>query len=629
MPIPVRVQNIPKGPARSAYDDYDESIWNYDLSILFFRKAGDWLQEGGQVGFITSNKFIPNRYGKEIRPFLAQNFQFRYLIDFGDYEVFKTPQAYPIIFTGERINKNEGVRSNEDFQPEDYIFTFAEATDALPSISQTAIRAETDNALESKADGKDSTLTDPEREIGEDPPEGRIADLIEACLPESPNEEPPTWKTIEARLKEIISGNEFKSSPIRAFSVPSSMIGGEDWRFVPADEEEALSEIEAGGTQFQEYANGEELSKNGVQTGANPIFKLTESTLREYDFEDDVVKDLVSGEDVHRWYTEVPNFPKLLYISNDDELDDYPRAKEYLLDHKDDLEDRYCVTEEHRRWFDLARNRPDTFGKELIFTPDVSYYSNFWYEPTGEVYGLNSIYVFYILEGFDPYYQLGVFNSNVVQFFIRRIASSYGSDYLRYQWDYTKKVPLPDPSDVSTELVNKVKEAAKELSDLRQEYVEAKRIRENPIELLNEFETKSLAYAGYIDLLGYQELEGELHPSLDNEAIRFGVTGASIEFNDERAAEIVYELLQALEITTTEELADLELPALKEGLVSLFERYEEALSTVEEAPEKAKELERDYNEVVYDLYDLDEDTKDLIRNRVARPENPLEPRETN
>jgi type I restriction-modification system DNA methylase subunit len=623
----VRKQNVPIGPARVEYDDYDVAKWNYDLSILFFRKAGDWLQEGGHVGFITSNKFIPNRYGTEIRSYLAQHFRFRYLIDFGDYDVFETPQAYPIIIAGERINKNERARSTEEFQPEDYVFTFAEATDTLPSISQTAIRADIGEKSESENGGEGSTLTDPEREIGEDPPEGRIADIIGACLPESPDEEPPNWNTVEARLREMISDNDFESSPIRAFPVPSSMIADEDWRFVPADEEEALGEIEAGGTQFREYANGEELSKNGVQTGANPVFKLTVDTLREYDFEDELVEELVSGEDVHRWHTDVSDFPKLLYIANDDEIDEYPGAKEYLLDHKDDLEDRYCVTDEHRRWFDLARNRPHTFGKELIFTPDVSYYSNFWYEPTGEVYGLNSIYVLYIIDRFDPYYQLGIFNSNVAQFFIRRIASSYGSDYLRYQWDYMKKVPLPDPSDAPSESVADVKDAAEELSDLREEYVEAKQLRENPAGLLDEFQTKSLSYAGYIDLLGYQHLEGELHPSLDETIIRFGVTGAGTEFNDERSAEIVYELLQALEITTADELRDLELPALKEDLVRLYERYEDARSTVEEAPEKAKELEREYNEVVYNLYDLDDETKSLIRDRVARPDNPLEPRD--
>jgi type I restriction-modification system DNA methylase subunit len=622
----VRKQNVQPGPARTEYDDYDVAKWNYDLSILFFRKAGDWLREGGQVGFITSNKFIPNRYGTEIRPYLAQNFRFRYLIDFGDYDVFETPQAYPIVFTGERINKKERARSAKEFEPEDYVFTFAEATDTLPSISQTAIRAEANNES-TESDSEDSTLTNPEREIGEDPPEGRIADIIGTCLPESPDGESPTWETVEARLREIISHNEFERSPIRSFSVPSSMIADEDWRFVPADEEDALRNIEAGGTQFHKYANGDELSKNGVQTGANPVFKLNQDTLNDYDIEDELVKELVSGEDIHRWHSVVPDHPKLLYIANDDELHDYPGAKQYLLDHKNDLEGRYCVTNEHRRWFDLARNRPNTFGKELIFTPDVSYYSNFWYEPTGEVYGLNSIYVLYIIDEFDPYYQLGIFNSNVAQFFIRRIASSYGSDYLRYQWDYMKKVPLPDPSEVSSELVENVILAAQELSNLRKEYIEAKRFQNDPARLLENFETKSLSYAGYIDRLGYQNLEGELHPTLDKRSIRFGVTGAGIEFNDERAAEIVHELLQAFEITTGGELRSLELPALKKDLVMLYEQYENARRTVKQAPLVAKDLEQEYNEVVYDLYELDEDTRELIRERVARPENPLEPRE--
>ena len=630
----VRIQNIPKGPARTEYDDYDVSIWNYDLSILFFRKAGDWLREGGQVGFITSNKFIPNRYGRDIRPYLAQNFQFKYLIDFGDYDVFETPQAYPIIFSGERINKGERSRSPEEFQPDDYVFTFSEATNTLPEISQTAIRAEVENGGGSDEDEmEDSTLTTPGREIGEDPPEGRIADLISACLPTTANEEPPAWEDVEARLKELVPDSAFEQAPLHTFSVPSSMIAGEDWRFVPADEEEALNQIEANGTPIQEYANGEKLAKNGVQTGRNPIFLIDDDTIEEYEIEEDLVKPLVAGENIFRWYSEVPENPKLLYTTPKTNLDEYPGAKEYLLDHKEDTDDqkglasRYCVTDGIREWYELAEYRPDTFGQPLIFTPDMSYYSNFWYDDSGEVYGLNSVYVLYLIEEMEPYYQLGILNSNVAQFFIRRIASSYGSDYLRYQWDYMKKVPLPDPSDVPTELVEKVKDAAEELSDLREDYVEAKQLRENPAELLDEFETKSLSYAGYIDRLGFQDLEGELHPSLDAETIRFGVTGASIEFNDERAAEIVYELLQALEVATGDELRRLELPSLKEDLVALYERYEGACNTVEDASEEAKDLEREYNEVVYDLYDLNEDTKELIRDRVARPENPLEPRE--
>ncbi|MFB6177112.1 MAG: class I SAM-dependent DNA methyltransferase, partial [Halobaculum sp.] len=181
----VRQQKLKSGPAKTAYKKSEVGKWNFDLSILFFEKAGDWLQSGGQVGFITSNKFIPNRYGEKVRPYLAQNFRFRYLIDFGDYEVFETPQAYPIIFTGERINRDVGARPVEEFQPDDYVFTFAEATDSLPEISQTAVQAGSPEV----SDGE--TLSDPDREVGDEPTEERIADVIRACLPSDPHAEPP------------------------------------------------------------------------------------------------------------------------------------------------------------------------------------------------------------------------------------------------------------------------------------------------------------------------------------------------------------------------------------------------------------------------------------------------------
>ena len=630
----VRIQNIPNGPARAEYDEYDVSIWNYDLSVLFFRKAGDWLREGGQVGFITSNKFIPSRYGREIRPYLAQNFQFKYLLDFGDHDVFETPQAYPMIFSGERINQDERSRSLDEFQPEDYVFTFAEANNTLPEISQTAVRAEDgDGTDSSNVEERDTTRTSSPRNIGEDPAEGRIADMISACLPNRPGEDPPGREDVEARLKQLVPDSTFEQPPLDTFSVPSSAIGEEDWRFVPAEEEAALKQIEMSGKPIQDYSNGKKLAKNGVQTGRNSIFLIDDNTIEEYGIEDELVKPLVAGENIFRWCSEIPENPKLLYTTPDTELDDYTGAKEYLLDHKEDTSDqnglasRYCVTNGIREWYELAEYRPDTFGQPLIFTPDVSYYSNFWYDNSGEVYGLNSVYVLYLIDQMDPYYQLGLLNSNVVQFFIRRIASSYGSDYLRYQWDYMKKVPLPDPADAPAELVAGITEAAEELSELRREYVDAKQLHADPAVLLDEFETKSLSYAGYVDRLGFQELDGELHPTRDGETIRFGVTGAHIEFTDERAAEIVFELLQAVDVTTADELRGLELPPLKPGLVTLSDRYEEASTIVANAPETAETLEKEYNELVYDLYELDEATRELIRDRVARPENPLEPRE--
>lgn len=77
----------------------------------------------------------------------------------------------------------------------------------------------------------------------------------------------------------------------------------------------------------------------------------------------------------------------------------------------------------------------------------------------------------------------------------------------------------------------------------------------------------------------------------------------------------------------TNELDTLELPPLRDDLLALLKRYEEALDFLDSAPDTARDLEQECNEVVYDLYDLDKETKSLIRERVVRPENPLEPRE--
>ena len=123
-------------------------------------------------------------------------------------------------------------------------------------------------------------------------------------------------------------------------------------------------------------------------------------------------------------------------------------------------------------------------------------------------------------------------------------------------------------------------------------------------------------------------MSGDHEPVLDGDTVRFGVTDARIEFVDTRVAEMVCDLLSALGITTEQELDSLELPPRRDALRELFEQYEAAGQTVEEAPERAAEVERAYNDAVYDVYGLSDDVESLIRERVVKPANPLEPRET-
>ena len=68
-----------------------------DLLIFFFERALGLLRPGGQLAFITSNKWLKAGYGKGLRGHLAAATGVRRLVDFGDLPVFQNVIAYPLV----------------------------------------------------------------------------------------------------------------------------------------------------------------------------------------------------------------------------------------------------------------------------------------------------------------------------------------------------------------------------------------------------------------------------------------------------------------------------------------------------------------------------------------------------
>ncbi|KAB1193368.1 N-6 DNA methylase [Haloferax sp. MBLA0076] len=596
----VRIQNIPKGPARDDYDEFHSAHYNYDLYILFIERAGDWLAEGGELGFITSNKFIRNRYGEKIRDYIIQNYKVEELINFGDISVFPTVQSYPIILVGQRINKEERARSPEEFKPDQYAFTYATVRESLPEITQTALNGATGDEKSSANGGS------------------RIADIIRSCLPETPGGEPPSEELVLERLGNVASDVEANTVPLDVFPVESLMLSDGDWRFVPADEGKAMRAIEAGGDEFGSFAGAQAM--NGAQTGANDVFVIDSATVEEWDMEEEIVKPLVTGEDIHRWHTEIED-EYLIYTTPDLDLDEYPRVKAYLESNREELQNRYAV-QQGKNWYQLARHRPGTFDRKKVVSPDICYYSNFWLDDSEEVTALNTAYCLWA-DSLDGDYLTGIFNSNAVQFYMRRSAPKYSNNYMRYQRDYLLAVPIPNPEENESEQTELVIDTAKKLKETTMKYRRAQKIREHPESLLEDVDTESLSYTEYIMQMDFDNDDADVSPSHDGVTVRLNVQD-SIEFIGENCAAAFVRLLNALDVGTVGELRKLEVPVSAEELSNLMKSYHDAELAVNELAEEAISLEKELNGAVYELYGLGDEVKRLIEERVDRPSNPLE-----
>ncbi|MBD2336137.1 Eco57I restriction-modification methylase domain-containing protein [Calothrix sp. FACHB-156] len=76
-----------------------------DLFVYFYERGFRLLKSGGNLSYITSNKYFRAGYGEKLRSFLGEKSQVQVLIDFGDAAVFEAI-AYPSIILVSKSKPN-------------------------------------------------------------------------------------------------------------------------------------------------------------------------------------------------------------------------------------------------------------------------------------------------------------------------------------------------------------------------------------------------------------------------------------------------------------------------------------------------------------------------------------------
>lgn len=79
-----------------------------DLYCFFYARALELLREGGMLAFISSNKWMRNKYGEKLRKHIANKYQVQNITDFGELPVFRSAATFPMIF----IAQNQGTSDN-------------------------------------------------------------------------------------------------------------------------------------------------------------------------------------------------------------------------------------------------------------------------------------------------------------------------------------------------------------------------------------------------------------------------------------------------------------------------------------------------------------------------------------
>lgn len=398
----VRIQKVPKDRRPEYKDGFESATGRFDLSVLFLEYGIETLRESGSIGFITSNKFLTTQYGEGIRSYLREEAAIDTVIDFTDTNVFDVTVLPCILVAQKGVEKD--------------------------SLGYSILK-QADNA-------GDSAKCDD------------LLSLIDAHL---------TDELFEGRYT-IGPNGDTETVKLRCFESKLPESNDATWTFIPEREKALVEKIDQKKTT--DLGSIAEKISVGIKTTANDVFvdPITDSTIEEYELEEDLLHPAISGKNVSRWTidwsAEDPKKPSYILYPHEVvdgsvepvDLDEYPNTKSYLENHYEQLAGRSYLQDAGREWFECwVPQHPNYFDVDnKIITPELAAENSFSLDTTG-FYCVGSCYSI-LLEADDSTlyrYLTGLLNSDLVEFYLKADSSTQlYSDRFRYNKSYIENLPI-------------------------------------------------------------------------------------------------------------------------------------------------------------------------------------------
>lgn len=211
----------------------------------------------------------------------------------------------------------------------------------------------------------------------------------------------------------------------------------------------------------------------GIQTTADDVFckKLTKMYLaNDESVEQELIYPLVRGKDLIKWkcgeqYADfgIKSYILYPYIKKENkttriDLENYPLAGKYLLDNKKELESRYYINGESKKWFEHLQPRThDKLQRVKILTPDLSSDCKFSLDVNGFFCNGTTYFISFRDKSLSYYkYLLAILNSSVINFFHKNTNTVHmTSKKYRFQTSMMKQYPIIE-LDENSELFLKI-----------------------------------------------------------------------------------------------------------------------------------------------------------------------------
>lgn len=377
-----------------------------DLYYPFLVAMTEILKNGGILGVITSNRYLSTKGGESIRKYLADHYEVIELIDLGDTKLFDAA-VLPAIFIGKKkMNKNPGP-SNARF------LKIYEELNGYQGVLRPA--EDVFEILGSKGAGY--------------------------------------YKVGTKKYK--------KSEGILKYDTSS----GAPWEMLSDEESQWISVID----QKAAYRISDLFKvRVGIKTTADKVFIHNSwETLGDNQPEEELLKDLISQENIEQWSLSDKVKLRVLYTHYSEEgkkktidIDQYARAKKYLLSHEDQLRGRKYVTNAGRQWFEIwVPQNPELWAMPKLVFPDISAIPRFHFDLEGKLVNGNCYWI--VAEKEEDIEKLlliqGIANTKLMTRYHDLVFNNkLYSGRRRYLSQYVERYPVPDINSVDAKQITKL-----------------------------------------------------------------------------------------------------------------------------------------------------------------------------
>jgi type I restriction-modification system DNA methylase subunit len=353
--------------------EYESAVKSFDVYVNFTEKGYDLLREGGLLGFIEPHKFFQSDFGEGLRGYLSRHNAIREVVSFGRHQVFDV-SVYTCMLILEKGGREE--------------FRYAEETPTTISHGEE---------LEFHRITNDYTN---ESWVFQDPQTLRILENI--------NNTGPALGDVTSKIYQGVVTSADDIYLIEVQEIGDETVVVENGK---GDVHEIESDI------VQPFLKGQDVKR---YSPLNP----PQSIVLPYRLQDGLEPE---------------------FIAEDTLKQRYPKAHSYFKTYEEQLRERDGGSMDTPEWYDLTRNQNmSEFAKNKIVTPEISYGSNFTYD-SDHMFHKSKVYGLIPKNEWSEFEKplLAVLNSTLLWYYLQNTGYVLRGGYFTFKTDYLSPFSVP------------------------------------------------------------------------------------------------------------------------------------------------------------------------------------------